>query len=214
MLQFQTDAGQLACRLQRLVVAGWTGRDRAAVDHHIAELAAIGVPGPSTVPLYYEVAPDLATQAPEIAVLGSETSGEAEPLLLRTGGRLWLGLASDHTDRWLETVSVAHAKQACPKVLSVRLWPLDSLAGRLDGLVLHAEIGGGTVYQSGTLAAIRPLEELLAACPLGEDEAMLCGTLPVIGGVRPAESYVMRLADGDRDAIEMRYRVRPLPVIG
>ncbi|MGA8316723.1 MAG: DUF2848 family protein, partial [Bradyrhizobium sp.] len=27
-----------------LVVAGWTGRDEAALRHHIEELAAIGVP--------------------------------------------------------------------------------------------------------------------------------------------------------------------------
>ena len=40
-----------------LIMAGWTGRDRAAVDHHIAELAALGVAGPSCVPTFYRLSP-------------------------------------------------------------------------------------------------------------------------------------------------------------
>jgi hypothetical protein len=35
-----------------LVVAGWTGRDNATVEHHIAELQAIGVARPRTVPCF------------------------------------------------------------------------------------------------------------------------------------------------------------------
>ena len=38
------------------MVAGWTGRDSAAIEHHIEELAALGVPRPSSVPLYYRMA--------------------------------------------------------------------------------------------------------------------------------------------------------------
>ena len=41
---------------RRLVIAGWTGRDAAAIAHHIEELAALGVPAPSAVPLFYRVA--------------------------------------------------------------------------------------------------------------------------------------------------------------
>ena len=36
---------------QTLIVAGWTGRDEASLRHHIEELAAIGVPRPSSVPV-------------------------------------------------------------------------------------------------------------------------------------------------------------------
>ena len=42
-----------------LVIAGWTGRDVAALNHHIEELKAIGVQPPSKVPLYYRVAASL-----------------------------------------------------------------------------------------------------------------------------------------------------------
>jgi hypothetical protein len=34
------------------VVAGYTGRDAAAVQHHIDELAAIGVAPPPSVPMF------------------------------------------------------------------------------------------------------------------------------------------------------------------
>ena len=53
-LSFDIGAGQtLNVQPTRLVIAGWTGRDAAGIQHHIEELAALGVPRPSTVPLYY-----------------------------------------------------------------------------------------------------------------------------------------------------------------
>ena len=36
-----------ACAIDTLVIAGWTGRDVAALEHHIEELKAIGVQPPS-----------------------------------------------------------------------------------------------------------------------------------------------------------------------
>ena len=38
--------------VNQLVVAGWTGRDRAAVEKHIKELEVLGVKRPSTTPVY------------------------------------------------------------------------------------------------------------------------------------------------------------------
>ena len=43
------DGATLAVEIHELIVAGWAGRDRAAVDHHIAELAELGVAPPSSV---------------------------------------------------------------------------------------------------------------------------------------------------------------------
>lgn len=217
-MRFDTDTeGPLDIELRALTVAGWTGRDAAGVAHHIEELAALGVPRPSATPLFYRVAPTLLTQSPIIDTLGQETSGEVEPLLLRAQGALWLGLASDHTDRGLEATSVAHSKQICPKPASPALWNLAPLAGRLDALRLRAwvqENGTWTLYQEGALSAIRPLDELLDASPIAESEAMLCGTLPAIGGVRPAGAWRMEMHDleGGR-RIDLAYKVRVLPVV-
>ncbi|CAM3708349.1 Protein of uncharacterised function (DUF2848) [Bordetella pertussis] len=49
--------------IRNLVVAGWAGRDRAAIEHHIEELAELGVPRPSSVPLYYRIAENQLSQA-------------------------------------------------------------------------------------------------------------------------------------------------------
>jgi len=217
-MRFDLDgAGEADIALTKAVVAGWTARDPAQVAHHIAELAAIGVAAPSATPLFYRVAPGLLTQADEIAVLGGRTSGEAEPMLLRHGGALWLGLASDHTDRALEAWSVAHSKQVCAKPVAHALWPLAPLAGRLDALMLRSWIdegAGWTLYQEGPLALIRPLLALEAACPLPEGGAMLCGTLGAIGGVRPAARFRMALRDeAEGREIAAEYRIAPLPVI-
>jgi hypothetical protein len=214
---FETDTdGTLDVTPTALTVAGWTGRDVAAVEHHIVELAALGVPAPSAVPLFYRCGAALLTQAGRIAVLGEATSGEAEPFLLRAQGRLWLGLGSDHTDRGLEATSVAHSKQVCPKPVANQLWAFDALADRLDTLELRSwieEAGGWVLYQEGTLAAIRPLPDLLAAAPLAEGEAMLCGTLPALGGVRPGPRWRMALHDPARSrTLTLDYTVDPLPV--
>ncbi len=216
-MDFQTASGALSCAPDRLIVAGWTGRDRAAVDHHIEELAAIGVPAPSTVPLYYQCAPSLLTRETHIQVLGTESSGEAEPFVLRHEDRTWLGLASDHTDRALETYSVAASKQICAKPVAGTLWPLDDVLHHLDQLKLQSwirEDGDWVAYQDGTLASILPLEQLIAGGDLKEGTAMLCGTLPAIGGVRAAAEFKMALTDPVLgNSIEWSYKATALQIV-
>ncbi|MFZ9679766.1 MAG: DUF2848 family protein, partial [Quisquiliibacterium sp.] len=70
-LQLENRLSRLEVSIERLVIAGWTGRDAQAVQHHIDELAAIGVPAPSSVPVYYRVAESLLTQQSQFQVLGS-----------------------------------------------------------------------------------------------------------------------------------------------
>lgn len=216
-MRFDTPAGARDFEINTAIVAGWTGRDRAGVDHHIAELAALGVAPPSTVPLFYRVSASLITHSQSIEVLGADTSGEVEPLLIHAAGKTWLGLASDHTDRALEVTSVAASKQICAKPVAGSLWPMDEVAGHLDQLLLTCEIeenGEIKRYQEGTLAAIRPLAELIASSGLAEGSAMLCGTLPAIGGVRPAQRYKMALVDPVLNrSIEFGYDVQTLPII-
>jgi len=65
-----------------VVIAGRSGRDAAAVQAHIEELAALGVAPPSRTPLYYRVGASLLTQAARIQALGHGSSGEAEAVLI------------------------------------------------------------------------------------------------------------------------------------
>ncbi len=216
-MRFELDELSIEVPIGVLIIAGWTGRDAAAVQHHIDELKSIGVEPPSQVPLYYRVSSDLLLQAQEIQVLGQATSGEVEPLIVKHQGQLFLGLASDQTDRELEAVSVAASKQACVKPVSPTLWRFEEVSAHLDQLHLHCDIeedGNWVCYQTGTLGMIRPLGSLIEGADLRDAQAMLCGTLGAIGGVRPASSYRMTLSDPVLGrAIELAYSVQPLPVV-
>ncbi len=205
IFEFITSAGvrDADVDISALVIAGWTGRDAAAVQHHIEELARLGVPAPSRVPLYYRASADLLTHESAIQVVGAETSGEAEPVLVATGGDLWVGVGSDHTDRKAEAFSVAISKQLCAKPVARKLWRFVDVAPHWDELMLRswALIDGQRVlYQEGALAQIRPPLELIRGyteknpeLPMGT--AMLCGTLSAIGGVRPAARFEIEISD-------------------
>lgn len=209
-----------------LVVAGWTGRDVAAIEHHIEELAALGVPRPSSVPLYYRVATQLLTQSPAIEALGDQSSGEAEPVFFFSRGEWWLSVASDHTDRHVESYSVAVSKQMCAKPVAETAWRWSDIAAHQDSLELRSRIfedGRWVDYQRGTLASIRPLaalrEGMAHADIAPEGLFMTCGTLGALPnakgeGIRPAAQMEIELHDPLlRRRIVHRYAVEALPVV-
>lgn len=221
-LEFRANGAPLPLDLKHLIVAGWTGRDADAIAHHIAELAEIGVPAPSQTPLYYRVSAPLLTMAPSIEVVGGASSGEVEPLIVVAAGKRYLGLASDHTDRALEAHSVAMSKQACAKPCAAELWAWDEIADRIEEIELESwieEAGEWVQYQSGTIAAIRPLAELIEGSRIDElsadgPVAMLCGTFGAKGGVRPAARFRMEMRDpGTGRKIAHEYRAITLPEV-
>jgi hypothetical protein len=206
-------------RVRQLVIAGWTGRDLAALEKHIRELEAIGVKRPKTTPTFYRVAASLLTTDDTIEVLGEHSSGEVECVAYVFDGCLWIGLGSDHTDRKAEVVGVSLSKQLCAKPVSRDLWRFDEVAPHWDALVLRSYVGsdgGRQLYQEGSVAAMRPLPDLIKlygdGAPLPAGTAMFCGTLAVRGGITPAERFEMELEDpvlGQK--ITHGYRVRTLP---
>lgn len=211
---------------RQFVIAGWTGRDAAAIEHHIHELQLLGVPAPSTVPLYYRASAALLTQQADIEVLGAESSGEVEPVLFFADGQWWLTVGSDHTDRKVETYSVAVSKQMCPKPIAASAWRWQDVQARQDEIELHSRIfedGQWVDYQRGTLASIRPLDSLrqgfFGTGPAPEGSFMCCGTLGALRnaqgqGIRPAPQMELRLFDPRRQrSIVHRYNNTVLPVV-
>jgi len=202
-----------------LIVAGWTGRDEAALRHHIEELAAIGVPRPSSVPVFYRNAVSNVVQTQRLEVLGPDTSGEVEPVVVVLGDGLWIGLGSDHTDRKAETMGIALSKQLCGKVMGASLWRLDDISKHWDQIIIrsHAVIGGArVVYQEGPLAAMRHPDDLIARYgkTLAPNTIMFCGTLGAKGGIRPAARFEMELADPVLNRrMTHAYDIVDLPVI-
>src|SRR3954452_24089609 len=223
MLSFERlwDGGsdRVEIAIDTLVVAGWTGRDEAALRHHIEELAAIGVPRPSSVPVFYRNSVLNLTQDSVLEVLGPDTSGEVEPVIVAAGGRLCLAVGSDHTDRKAETQGIALSKQLCAKQLGRELWLLDDVAGHWDQLKLRsfATIGGKRmVYQDGTLSSMRTPADLITryGSALMPDTVMYCGTLGAIGGIRPATRFEMELEDPVLGrTLKSAYDISALPVV-
>lgn len=211
-----------SCDIDDLIIAGWTGRDVAALEHHIEELKSIGVQPPSRVPLYYRVAASLLTQAASIQVVGDDTSGEAEPVLVGTADRLWVTVGADHTDRKLETYGVAQSKQVCAKVIGRSAWRFEDVEPHWDELILRSfiEEGGKKVpYQEGLLAKIRRPRDLIAGWNSGNKRlpagvAMFCGTLPAIGGIRSSSRFDMEIEDPVLGrTLSHSYVVQALPVV-
>jgi hypothetical protein len=212
---------RIAVELDQLVIAGWAGRDEKAIRHHIEELAAIGVPRPSSVPVYYRVSADNLSQAERLVVLGPDTSGEVEPVVVSLADGLWIGVGSDHTDRKAETIGIALSKQLCGKPVGRTLWRLDEVEGHWDRLMLRAWAtvdGERLLYQEGSLAALRTPRDLIQRRPDGPDlapgTAMFGGTLSAIAGIRPSERFEMELEDpvlGRR--MTHSYGIECLPVV-
>jgi hypothetical protein len=172
----------------RLIIAGYTGRDAAAVAEHIAELAAIGVPPPASVPAFYELDPGLLTTDPVVEVSGANTSGEVEPVLIRHENRYFLGVGSDHTDRDRERHDIAASKAACPKPVGEQVIPLPADLADVgwDTLTVESAVDG-TAYQRGTLDTLRTPTDLLTRLTetLGAihgDFVIFAGTLPLLNG--------------------------------
>ena len=204
------------------VIAGWTGRDAAAVEKHIKELEELGVKRPASAPIFYRVSAARLTCASEIEAVGETSGGEAEYVLLQHGGRLWVGLGSDHTDREVEKYGVTVSKQMCDKPMAAQFWAYDEVVPHWDRLILRAHVvegGERKLYQEGAVSAMRHPSDLLERYTKGgklpEGAVMFGGTLAARGGVRPTPQFIFELEDpvlGRK--IAHAYRVRTLPILG
>ena len=225
LLQFDRIAkdrtDRVGIEIGSLVIAGWAGRDAAAIDHHIAELAALGIPRPSTTPLYYRVAAQTLTQDSRLTVLGPDSSGEVEPVIVAMADGLWVGIGSDHTDRKAEASGIALSKQLCGKPVGPRLWSYADVEGHWDDLVLRswATIDGERVlYQESPISSLRTPRHLIrrytGADMLAAGTLMFCGTPGAIGGVRRGTRFEMELKDPVLSrSLTHSYDVDVLPIV-
>ena len=209
--------------LKKAVVGGWTGRDKAALQHHIDELAKIGVKPPTKTPLFYRVGVSRIVNSDAIEVIGDGSSGEVEYVLLKTGGRLWVGAGSDHTDRVVEHMGITVAKQLCDKPIASTFWAYEEVIDHWERLKLRAyirEAGERVLYQDGGVSGLLSPQELLAEyeseyCELEDDTLMFGGTTGAIGPVRFSERFELELEDPVMGrSIRHGYEVIPVPILG
>lgn len=221
VLHSGSEATQSEIDIQSAIVAGWTGRDTAAVEKHIAELEELGVKRPASTPVFYRVASTRLTTQSAVEVSGEDSSGEVEFVLMKVDGRMWVGVGSDHTDRKVETYNVTVSKQMCDKPISPEFWAYEDVASHWDKLVLRSYIhenGRRSVYQEGPVAGMLPPDGLLSRWNGGDLEdgsLMFGGTLAVHGGIRPSSRFEIEIEDPVRGRrISHAYDIITLPVAG
>ena len=222
MIHADGTSSQHTLTIDKLVIAGWTGRDPVARDKHIAELEELGIARPASTPIYYRVAARRLTTATTIECSGGESSGEVEFVLVKSGGKLYVGVGSDHTDRKVETYNITASKQMCDKPIAPELWTFDDVAAHWDQLMLrsYATIDGARVlYQEGALTGMLPPQDLIARefgdAGMPDSAAMFGGTFAAIGGIRPAAHFDYELVDPVRNrSIRHGYAIKSIPVLG
>jgi len=212
-------AGSIA--ISELIVAGWTGRDRSAVEHHIAELAVIGVKRPRSVPCFYRLSADLLTTAGEVQVVGEDSSGEIEFVLIAAPEDHYVGVGSDHTDRKVEAYGVTVSKQMCPKPVGRELWRFAEIEDHWDRLLLRSHVtraGKRRLYQEGAVSAMLAPRDLLSRFASSSGEfspgtAMFGGTLPVEGTIGGGEHFEIELHDPvSKRSLRHQYATRTLAI--
>lgn len=208
--------------VSQCVIAGWTGRDRAALEHHILELEGLGIKRPASTPIFYRVAARRLTTDPVLEAVGAASSGEVESFVLQHGGELWVGVGSDHTDREVETYGITVSKQLCDKPIAPVVWPHAEVAGHWDRILLRSyavTAGRRELYQEGALAAMLDpaalIERYAPGGRLDEGTLMFGGTFAAIGGIRPADRFEFEIEDPVLGrSIRHGYDVVVLPIAG
>jgi hypothetical protein len=221
-LETRNGQSPLMLTVTHAVIAGWTGRNPVARDKHIAELEALGIARPASTPIYYRVASRRLTTATSIEVSGGDSSGEVEFVLLASGGKTYVTVGSDHTDRKVETYGVTVSKQMCDKPIAQMVWALDDVIDHWDRIVLRsfATVDGVRVlYQEGRLDGMLPVADRIArgfgGATLPDGCAMFGGTLAAKGGIRPASHFDFEIEDPVlKRTIRHGYDVIVLPVLG
>lgn len=224
-MQIQLSVGGQPRRaeINQLIIAGWTGRDPAAIEHHIVELEALGVARPRAIPMFYRVATQQLSTDPVVQMAGVDSSGEVEFVLVQLDDGLYIGVGSDHTDRKVEAYGITVSKQMCAKPISAECWSFDEVSGHWDQLVMRSWLtrdGVRTLYQDGPVTQLLAPQALIdrycgqshAQLPAGT--AMFCGTLGALGGVRGGEVFEIALIDPVLGrALQHRYDVQTLPIV-
>jgi hypothetical protein len=185
-------AGQreLDYEINGAVLCGYTGRDQAAVRAHIEELAKEGIEPPPSVPILYPKPPWGLMQKNAIQVEGRETSGEIEFFMLVDESSIYIGAASDHTDRELERVDIRKSKQVCPTILSRNVWNYEEVKETWDQIQIRSwafKNGQKSIYQESTLGSILPPQDLINMVQQRLNDriggiALFSGTPPLLAG--------------------------------
>ncbi|MCP4493654.1 MAG: DUF2848 domain-containing protein [Gammaproteobacteria bacterium] len=190
--------------INRLIISGWTGRDKKSVEAHILELEKLGIQRPKNIPSFYRISKDRISSNNVIEVSGEDTSGEVEFVIAKSSVGLIIGVGSDHTDRKLETINISQSKQVCEKVIASKFWKYADLQSHWSHLILRSYIYENeerVLYQEGLVTHMLNIETLLekftssTGTQLQNSDLIMGGTLAAIGGIRGTGNFEFELED-------------------
>ena len=203
-----------SCR--KVLVIGYSGRNREMVEAHIKELQEqLGVEPPEHIPEIFTCSPSLLTMDRKIRCEETKTSGEVEFVMLKHKGHLYVGIGSDHTDREMESYDVPGAKRRCGKPIGRKFWRYEDVKDHWDQIELNSWLiteQEKKPYQSGTAEAVCRPEDILAMLEerVGdpEDCVVFSGTVPLLSGYCFDPEMLCELRDNQLDRyLECSYKV-------
>jgi len=203
----------LRMSVERSAIAGYTGRDTEAVARYVAKLEEEGIAAPKSTPIVFYCGADRVVSHDVIDVTGAETCGEVEFVLLVTDEGLHVTVGSDHTDRALETKSIALSKQVVPKVVARTAWRFEEVADHWDRLILQSWVGEERrPYQETGVDFFLPPDEILGLVEATPGTLVFGGTVSSLeGGFDFDPVFEGSLIDPVLDrSITFRYRTRQL----
>ncbi|MBS4224213.1 DUF2848 family protein [Lederbergia citrea] len=209
-------------KVNHVYCIGYAGRNVEKTMEHIVELEKIGVPRPEEIPTLYPVRKNSLNQTEEIEVLGGESSGEAEIVLVfgDSDDDVYITVGSDHTDRSLETIDINQSKQICDKPLAQKAWKLNDVIDHWDDLILTSQVyinGEWQDYQKAKINEIIPLDEISSFLKkknaLKKNSVVFSGTVPLLEGFKYGSGFKMAFIDKVRkDEIHAEYAITRLDV--
>lgn len=189
-------------KVELLLLAGWTGRDKESITKHIEELEAIGIPRPKKIPALYPVSNYLIDVYDEIEVQTQETSGEIEYVLFINENNIeYITVGSDHTDREIEKIDIKKSKQMYPKIIPPIAWKYNDVKNHWDELILISKqwINGKEIlYQNSSIKALISPNELLRII---DDYGLPHKNLVIFSGTIP--TVTNKLIFGERFRMEI-----------
>lgn len=217
--EFNVNGELVRVEIARVINAGYSGRDEAAVQAHIDEMVEAGLDAPDEVPITFELAPYTTLVDPgQVTVVGEHTTGEAEYGLVIAGEETYVVAASDQTDRELEPDGIQLSKQVAPNILSRTAWRLSNVRDHWDDIELTAwnsRDGEQTLYQHAPLEDLLPPEEILALVTerygdIDGGTVVLSGTIATVSGeLEGGDRFIVELTDPVRNReLTLRYGVR------
>src|SRR5436853_4333036 len=117
-LAYDAETMELDIPIRHIICAGYSGRRQAAVQEHVQELIALGMPAPSSTPIFFKVSNYLATSTTDVTVQAKFTSGEVELVLVFHKGETSVTCGSDITYRGLEKDSIPGASHLCANTMT------------------------------------------------------------------------------------------------